>query len=138
MSNGHGGEGSEGIEGTEARGTEAMVGGAGGTDAGTEGAGAGGSSMCSATGAGPLVEYQQPAGPWLVLEGEDERHEVWPTTDRQVRVASQPRRPSNRGSAGKPMCSSTWHRSRGNRRGVDSARADSDGGPYPRSGIRPS
>ena len=39
-----------------------------------------------------------------------------------VRVASQLRRRSNRGSVGKTMCSSTWPRSRGNRRGVDSAR----------------
>ena len=39
-----------------------------------------------------------------------------------VRVASLLRRRSNRGSAGKPMCSSTWHRSRENRRGVDSSR----------------
>ena len=38
-----------------------------------------------------------------------------------VRVASQPRRHSNRGSAGKPMCPSTWNRSHENRRGVDSA-----------------
>ena len=34
-------------------------------------------------GAGSLVEYQQPAGPWLVSEGEDERHEAWPATNRQ-------------------------------------------------------
>ena len=39
-----------------------------------------------------------------------------------VRVASQPRRRSNRGSVGNTMCSSTWHRSRENRRGVDSTR----------------
>ena len=43
-------EGSERIEGTGAGGTGAMVGEAGGTDAGTEGAGVGGSSVCSATG----------------------------------------------------------------------------------------
>ena len=34
-------------------------------------------------GAGPRVEYQQPVGPRLVPEAEDERHEAWPTTDRQ-------------------------------------------------------
>ena len=39
-----------------------------------------------------------------------------------VKVASQSRRLSNRGSAGNSICFSTWHRSRGNRRGVDSAR----------------
>ena len=44
-----GAEGFEGIEGTEAGGTRAVVGGAGGTNVGTEGAGVGGSSMCSAT-----------------------------------------------------------------------------------------
>ena len=38
------------------------------------------------------------------------------------RVASQPRRCSNWGLAENPMCSSTWHRSHENRRGVDSAR----------------
>ena len=38
-----GAKGSEGIEGTRARGIGAVVGGAGGTDAGTEGARAGGS-----------------------------------------------------------------------------------------------
>ena len=37
-----------------------------------------------------------------------------------LRVASQPRRHSNRGSIGNPMCSSTWHKSRGNIRGMDS------------------
>ena len=41
-----GAEGSKGIEGTRAEGTAAVVGGAGGTDAITEGAGAGGSSVC--------------------------------------------------------------------------------------------
>ena len=40
----------EGIEGTGARGTGAVVGGAGETDAGTEGARARGSLVCSATG----------------------------------------------------------------------------------------
>ena len=39
-----------------------------------------------------------------------------------VRVASQLQRHSNRGSTGKPMFSSTCHRSRRNRRGVDSTR----------------
>ena len=34
-------------------------------------------------GAGPRVEYQQPAGPRLVPKVEDERHEAWPATDRQ-------------------------------------------------------
>ena len=33
-------------------------------------------------GVGPLVDYQQPARPRLVPEGEDERHEAWLTTDR--------------------------------------------------------
>ena len=45
-----GAEGSEGIEGTAARGTGAVVGGAGGIDAGTERAGAIGSLVCSAIG----------------------------------------------------------------------------------------
>ena len=39
-----------------------------------------------------------------------------------VRVASQPRRRSIRGSAENPICSSTYHNSQGNRRGRDSAR----------------
>ena len=43
-----GAEGSEGIEGTGAGDTRDVVGGAGGTDAGKEGAGAGGSLVCSA------------------------------------------------------------------------------------------
>ena len=34
-------------------------------------------------GAGPRVESQQPAGPRLVPEAEDERQEAWPATDRQ-------------------------------------------------------
>ena len=38
------------------------------------------------------------------------------------KVASQPRRRSNRGSAGNPMCYNTWHKSRGNIRGMDSVR----------------
>ena len=45
-----GAEGFEGIEGTRARGTGAVVGGTGGTDAGTERARAGDSSVCSTTG----------------------------------------------------------------------------------------
>ena len=49
MSSGHGAEGSEGIKGTEARGTGDVVGGVGETDAKIEGAGAGSSSVCSAT-----------------------------------------------------------------------------------------
>ena len=43
-------EGSEGIEGIEARGPGAVVGGARGTYGGTDGVGAGGSSVCSAIG----------------------------------------------------------------------------------------
>ena len=39
-----------------------------------------------------------------------------------VRLASESRRRSNLGSSGKPICSSTWHRSLENKRGVDSAR----------------
>ena len=58
-----------------------MVGGAEGTGGGTDEEGAGGSSVFSAIGAGPLVDYQQPARPRLVPEGEDERHEAWPTTN---------------------------------------------------------
>ena len=38
-----------------------------------------------------------------------------------IRMASQSRWCSSLGSAGKPMCSNTWHKSLGNRRGVDSA-----------------
>ena len=34
-------------------------------------------------GVGPRVESQQLAGPCLVPEAEDERHEAWPATDRQ-------------------------------------------------------
>ena len=34
-------------------------------------------------GVGPRVEYQQPVGPRLVPEVEDERHEARPATDRQ-------------------------------------------------------
>ena len=45
-----GAEGSEGIQGTGAEGTRAVVGGAGGTYAETEGDEAGGSFLCSATG----------------------------------------------------------------------------------------
>ena len=78
-----GAKGSEGREGTGARGIGAVVGGAGGTDAGTERAVAGGSSISLQHGAGPQVEYQQPAGPRLVPEAEDERHEAWPATDQQ-------------------------------------------------------
>ena len=33
-------------------------------------------------GAGPRVESQQPVGPRLVPEVEDERHKEWPATDR--------------------------------------------------------
>ena len=47
---GMGAEGSEGIEGIGARGLGAVVGGARGTDGGTDGAGAGGSSVCLAIG----------------------------------------------------------------------------------------
>ena len=43
-------KGCEGIKGTGAEGTRAVVGGAGGIDAGTEEDGAGGSSLCSAIG----------------------------------------------------------------------------------------
>ena len=39
-----------------------------------------------------------------------------------VRMALQSRRRSNLGSVGKPMCSSTWHKSLGNKKGIDSAR----------------
>ena len=39
-----------------------------------------------------------------------------------VRTTSQSQRRSNLGSSGKPICSSTWHKSLENNRGVDSAR----------------
>ena len=39
-----------------------------------------------------------------------------------LKMASQSRWCSNRGSTGKPICSNTWHSSLGNRRGMDSAR----------------
>ena len=39
-----------------------------------------------------------------------------------IRLTSQYWRHSNLGSAGKPICSNTWHSSLGNRRGMDSAR----------------
>ena len=39
-----------------------------------------------------------------------------------IRTASQSRRRSNLGSSGKPICSSTWHKSLGNNRGVGSTR----------------
>ena len=117
-----GAEGSEGIDGTEAEGTGAVVGGAGGTDAETEGDGAGGSSVCSSIGgrssSGISTVGWSSSGP-----GDGRRKARGMACHRStVRVASQPRRHSNRGSSWNSMCSSTWHKSCENRRGVDSAR----------------
>ena len=62
-----GAEGFEGIEGTRARGTGAVVGGVGGIDAGTKGAGVGVSSVCSSIGgrssSGILAAGWSSAGP---------------------------------------------------------------------------
>ena len=78
-----GGEGSEEIEGIGTKGPGAVVGGAGGTGGGTDGAGAAGSSVCSAIGdrspSRLSASNLSSAGPG----GEDERHEAWPTIDRQ-------------------------------------------------------
>ena len=59
-----------------------MVGRAGGTDAGTDGDGAGGSSVCSATRGRSSSGISKRVGPRLVLEVEDERHKAWPAVDR--------------------------------------------------------
>ena len=106
------------MEGIGAEGPSAMVGRARGTD----GAGAGGSSVCLALG------DRSPSG--LSAVGSSS---ACPGGGRRkarglachlsiVRVASQPRRCSNQGTAGNPKCSSTWHRSRGNKRGMDLVR----------------
>ena len=115
-----------------------MVGGAGGTDAETKGAGAGAPQYAQLQGAGPLVEYQQPAGPWLASESEDVRHEEWPATDRHKGW------PHSRGDApigARPRTQCALTPGTGVAE-IEEAwtqlGADSDGGPCPRSATRPS
>ena len=65
-----GAEGFEGVEGTGAEGIGAVVGRAGGTDAKTERAGVGGSSVCSETGSCGWGEFQKLGrGRWNENEG---------------------------------------------------------------------
>ena len=95
-----------------------MVGGAGATDVGTEGARVGGSSVCLAT-RGRSSSGISAAGWSRRGKMKGTRHGL-PPIDSKGGLTAQRR--SNRGSTENPMCSSTWHRSSGNRRGVDSAR----------------
>ena len=105
-----------------AGGLGAVVGGAGGTDGGTDGAGSGGSSMCSAIG-DRSPSGLSAAGSSSSSPGGGRRKARGMACHRSiVRVASQPQGSSNRSSTENPMCSSTWHKSHGNRRGMDSAR----------------
>ena len=113
-----GAEGSERIEGTGVGGTGAVVGGVGGTTARSEEAGAGGSALGYATG-GRFASGISAAGWSLRRKMKGTWHSL-PLIDSKGGLAAAMTLQS--GLDRKPMCSSIWHRSYGNRRGVDSAR----------------
>ena len=103
-------EGSRGAEGIRARGTDGgatgtLVDGAEETGGGTDEAGAGGSPVCSAIGDRSPRGLSSASSSSSDLGGGRWKARGLACHRSIVRVASQPRRRSNQGSAGNPMCS---------------------------------